>query len=105
MSVCIYIYMHKCCVVMAYGSEHWVTPPPHAGELLTTAGWMRRFICSHPDYKKDSVVSEVITYDLIRTAREISEGYTPCPELTGTLASKTPPEYHVAVCSSLSTDT
>ncbi|KAL5493226.1 hypothetical protein EMCRGX_G014373 [Ephydatia muelleri] len=76
-----------------------------SGELLTTAGWMRRFICSHPDYKKDSVVSEVITYDLIRTAREISEGYTPCPELTGTLASKTPPEYHVAVCSSLSTDT
>ena len=59
---------------------------------------MREFICSHPDYKKDSVVSEAITYDLIRVAKDISEGHAPCPALTGSLVSKTPPNYHVPLC-------
>ena len=30
------------------------------GELMTPATWMRNFVCSHPDYKGDSVVSESI---------------------------------------------
>jgi glutamate--cysteine ligase catalytic subunit len=30
------------------------------GELVTPATWMRKFVRSHPDYKRDSVVSDQI---------------------------------------------
>jgi glutamate--cysteine ligase catalytic subunit len=32
--------------------------------LITPAAWIRNFITSHPDYKKDSRVSDEINYDL-----------------------------------------
>ncbi|KDQ20142.1 hypothetical protein BOTBODRAFT_27552 [Botryobasidium botryosum FD-172 SS1] len=44
------------------------------GTLLTTAAWMRKFVQSHPGYAHDSVVSEEINYDLIRTLDEIARG-------------------------------
>lgn len=87
------------CLTHPWCNCHVTFVPTPTGELLTTASWMRKFICSHPDYKKDSVVSEAVTYDLIRMCKDISEGNTPCLELTGTLMSKTPPEYQVPVCS------
>ena len=59
-----------------------------AGELMTAARWIRHFLTAHPLYKQDSVVTEEMTYDLVRRMREISEGAVPCPELMGKLLSK-----------------
>lgn len=42
------------------------------GSLWTAARWMRHFVGRHPDYKKDSVVSSKITYDLVKAAEEMA---------------------------------
>lgn len=44
------------------------------GEVMTSAAWMRDFVTHHPDYKHDSVVSEIIAYDLLRRVQDITEG-------------------------------
>ena len=62
---------------------------------MTTAMWIRHFLTSHPLYKQDSVVTEEMTFDLIKRMQDISEGVAPCPELTGKLISKTPDTYIV----------
>ncbi|KAG5897515.1 hypothetical protein JTB14_030012 [Gonioctena quinquepunctata] len=54
-----------------------------SGELLTTASWMRKFVTEHPDYRQDSVVSEKINYDLLRTLRDIQNGTASSPLLLG----------------------
>lgn len=41
------------------------------GTLLTPATWIREFVTSHPDYRKDSVVSQVINYDLLKAVDEM----------------------------------
>lgn len=43
-----------------------------AGNSRTTASWMRDFIAAHEDYRRDGLVSERITYDLVRAS--IREG-------------------------------
>lgn len=45
-----------------------------SGKLKTTANWMRNFVTTHPDYKKDSVVSDKITFDLTVLADDIVQG-------------------------------
>ena len=67
---------------------------------MTTAMWIRHFLTSHPSYKQDSVVTEEMTYDLVKRMQEISEGVAPCLELTGKLVSKTPETYKVIECKS-----
>ncbi|KZF19653.1 putative glutamate-cysteine ligase Gcs1 [Xylona heveae TC161] len=42
------------------------------GELWTGAKWLRHFVGTHAEYKKDSVVSESICYDLVKAANSIS---------------------------------
>jgi glutamate--cysteine ligase catalytic subunit len=37
-----------------------------SGEFKTNARWIRDFVMKHPSYKKDSVVSEEINYDLLK---------------------------------------
>ncbi|XP_065844045.1 glutamate--cysteine ligase catalytic subunit-like [Oscarella lobularis] len=54
-----------------------------AGKVLTGAQWMRKFIRSHPKYKKDSVVSDEINYDLLCAMDKITKGEMKCPELLG----------------------
>nr|AAF66980.1 gamma-glutamylcysteine synthetase [Drosophila melanogaster] len=54
-----------------------------AGELITTATWMREQVLSHPDYKQDSVVSERINYDLLKRIQGIQEGKQVEPALLG----------------------
>ncbi|KAH8340492.1 hypothetical protein KR067_013152 [Drosophila pandora] len=54
-----------------------------AGELITTATWMREQVLSHPDYKQDSVVSESINYDLLKRIQTIQEGKHVEPALLG----------------------
>ena len=45
-----------------------------SGDLQTTATWLRNFVEKHPDYQHDSVVSEKINYDLMKTCRAIANG-------------------------------
>ncbi|TFK54486.1 glutamate-cysteine ligase catalytic subunit [Heliocybe sulcata] len=49
--------------------------------LQTAATWIRNFVRNHPDYKYDSVVSQEINYDLMRTADEIERGVRKAPGL------------------------
>jgi len=45
-----------------------------SGQLMTTAAWMREFVTKHPDYKKDSIVSDSIAYDLMVECNAIGLG-------------------------------
>lgn len=42
------------------------------GSLWTAAKWIRHFVREHKDYEKDSVVSEGVTYDLVRAVEQIT---------------------------------
>jgi glutamate--cysteine ligase catalytic subunit len=53
------------------------------GELSTAATFMRNFVQSHPDYKGDSVVSQSISYDLMRLCDDVGKGRCACPDLLG----------------------
>ena len=66
---------------------------------MTTAGWIRKQVLSHPDYKQDSVVSDKITSDLILAMKEVTESSV-CPDLLGSLSSKAPTTYTVLECPS-----
>ncbi|CAG8451283.1 2456_t:CDS:10 [Ambispora gerdemannii] len=44
------------------------------GTLQTAATWMREFIRSHPNYNHDSVISQEINYDLIKTIERMQKG-------------------------------
>lgn len=54
-----------------------------AGEVMTTAAWLRKFVTTHPAYKQDSRVTEEIAYDLVNACQEIGLGKRACPELLG----------------------
>ncbi|KAF2502396.1 glutamate-cysteine ligase Gcs1 [Lophium mytilinum] len=43
------------------------------GTYWTAAKWIRHFVQTHPEYKKDSVVSEGINFDLLKAAETITE--------------------------------
>jgi glutamate--cysteine ligase catalytic subunit len=43
------------------------------GSYWTAAKWIRHFVQTHPSYKKDSVVSDEITYDLVKAAEQITK--------------------------------
>ena len=43
-----------------------------SGRVETLAHWMRRFVRTHPDYEKDSVISERVEWDLMRELRDIT---------------------------------
>lgn len=55
-----------------------------AGELMTTAHWIRKFVTSHSEYKQDSVITDSINYDLIMAMNKVQHDYWSCPELLGT---------------------
>lgn len=38
------------------------------GKTLTGAAYFRKIVTTHPEYKKDSIVSDEISYDLLRAA-------------------------------------
>ncbi|KAL2259626.1 hypothetical protein VTK26DRAFT_6643 [Humicola hyalothermophila] len=44
-----------------------------SGELWTAAKWIREFVRRHPEYKRDSVVGEGITKDLVEAVIRIGE--------------------------------
>jgi glutamate--cysteine ligase catalytic subunit len=43
------------------------------GTYWTSAKWIRHFVATHPAYQKDSVVSDEITYDLVKAAEQITK--------------------------------
>jgi glutamate--cysteine ligase catalytic subunit len=45
-----------------------------AGEIPTTAQYLRRFVTSHADYQQDSRVSETISYDMVQLCHGLSSG-------------------------------
>ncbi|KHJ47776.1 hypothetical protein D918_01934 [Trichuris suis] len=53
------------------------------GTLWTLARWMREFVQHHPDYKKDSIVSDNICYDMLNRMHGIQTGTVKCHELLG----------------------
>ncbi|KAJ1731680.1 glutamate--cysteine ligase, partial [Coemansia biformis] len=53
------------------------------GSIMTTAAWIRSFVQNHPAYRRDSVVSAEINYDLILVLDDISSGRRAAPELLG----------------------
>ncbi|QSL65370.1 hypothetical protein MERGE_002680 [Pneumocystis wakefieldiae] len=53
-----------------------------SGEWQTTASWIRSFVRNHPAYKKDSVISQEINYDLIKQAEKISNEFGNNQKLT-----------------------
>lgn len=42
------------------------------GSLWTASKWIRQFVQDHPDYQRDSVVGEGVTYDLMKAVEEIT---------------------------------
>ena len=44
-----------------------------SGQLWTGARWIRHFVRTHPEYQKDSVVSEKICYDLVKAVETITK--------------------------------
>ncbi|EMR10581.1 hypothetical protein PNEG_01286 [Pneumocystis murina B123] len=53
-----------------------------SGEWQTTASWIRSFVRNHPAYRKDSVISQEINYDLIKKAEKISNEFGKNQKLT-----------------------
>ncbi|CCJ30240.1 unnamed protein product, partial [Pneumocystis jirovecii] len=53
-----------------------------SGEWQTTASWIRSFVRNHPNYQKDSVITQEINYDLIREAEKITNEFGKNEELT-----------------------
>jgi glutamate--cysteine ligase catalytic subunit len=44
-----------------------------SGELWTAAKWIRHFVAAHPEYKRDSVVGDAITKDLVAAVIRVGE--------------------------------
>jgi len=42
-----------------------------SGKIKTNATWIREYVTGHPDYKKDSIVSNSIAYDLMKSLNVI----------------------------------
>ena len=59
-----------------------------AGELPTTAAWIRKFVKNHPQYAGDGVVSPAIADELIQLCDDIGMGRVACPELLGSVFIK-----------------
>jgi len=54
-----------------------------SGELISTATWIRNEVITHPEYKKDSVVSPKIAHDLLQKCIKIGHGEYHPVELLG----------------------
>lgn len=69
-----------------------------SGELLTTAAWLRKEVTNHPEYKKDSKITQRINYDLLKKVHDIESNKLSCPELLGPcITSKTTESVPTAV--------
>jgi len=53
------------------------------GELWTDAKYIRNFVLNHPNYKKDSIVTDEINFDLIKHVLKIQNGEIKPKEIFG----------------------
>ena len=60
-----------------------------SGKLKSNAKYMRDFVLAHEDYKKDSKVSELIQYDLLKRVQAISKGEIRPDDLYGDAIMRT----------------
>ena len=44
-----------------------------SGKTPTTAAFIRKFVSEHPDYKKDSVITDKINFDLLSVFKQQTE--------------------------------
>ncbi len=56
------------------------------GDLLTLAGWYRKFVAAHPSYKHDSNLTPDMIYDIVETSAAIAAGTVEVPQLLGNLS-------------------
>jgi len=56
-----------------------------SGKLTTAAKWIRSYVMSHNSYKQDSIVTQDIAYDLLKTIQKIQQGTEKAPTLLGDL--------------------
>ncbi|KAG5513662.1 hypothetical protein PMAC_000700 [Pneumocystis sp. 'macacae'] len=66
-------------IYLSIHNTHLITS---SGEWQTTASWIRSFVRNHPNYRKDSVITQEINYDLIREAEKITNEFGTNEELT-----------------------
>jgi len=51
------------------------------GELMTAATFLRKYALMHPDYKKDSKLTQKMVYDIVETVDQIAKGKINAPQL------------------------
>lgn len=68
-----------------------------SGELMTLATWIRTQVRSHPDYKKDSRVTNRMGYDLLKKMHKISVGELQCAELLPSYETKSKEDIPAAI--------
>lgn len=66
------------------------------GDIQTGATWQREFVRSHPEYRRDGVVTPGIGYDLLQEVLRVATGASPAPALVGALAPPRLVARHVA---------
>jgi glutamate--cysteine ligase catalytic subunit len=64
---------------------------------MTNAAWMRHFVANHTAYKRDSVVSDEIAYDLLWKMTKIAHHDDQCPEVLPRMSSKTTLDISAAI--------
>ena len=55
------------------------------GQLLTAASWLRKFVEVHPEYRRDSQLTQTVVADLMRTVEQIQSGKIEVTQLMGQL--------------------
>jgi len=53
------------------------------GTLITNAKWIRNYVAGHPSYNNDSIVTDEIAYDLMKTITLIEQQKLKVPEMYG----------------------
>ncbi|EEB05961.1 glutamate-cysteine ligase Gcs1 [Schizosaccharomyces japonicus yFS275] len=71
-------YLHSCNpkASVLYRLERYIQliSQRASGECMTAATWIRRFFMNHPEYKHDSVVTQKMTYDLVKKVLDLESG-------------------------------
>ncbi|CEM00430.1 unnamed protein product [Vitrella brassicaformis CCMP3155] len=66
------------------------------GELMTTAGYLRQYLKSHPLYQQDSVVPTAVGYEIADLAAKVGFGQIHIPEILGSFRpSFRPPPFSI----------
>jgi hypothetical protein len=59
-----------------------------AGQLKTTARWLREQALAHPDYRRDSIVTDDMCHDLMARCAAVASGALAAPELLPSIVTE-----------------